>query len=638
MDAVTGGPRWSINVRSKFQGKGTDFGYAATPLVEDDRVILPVGGPSAGLVALHADDGRTLWTASSDPASYCPALPITLGGRRLVVGYLQNALVLADIASGQIVDRHPLSTGYDEHAAWPIYREPHLMLGAPFRAPAVCLRLENSDDGAVLSHPQWTSRELANDVASSVLVGEHVFGFDLHQLQASRHRPSRGAFKCLEWSTGKVRWSTDQVGQASVLAADGKLLLLSDNGSLILARADPVEYLELARTAFFEDEICWTPPALWQGRLFVRSPSRAICLYVGSPADAPPTTATSEGPPRRWRFDISWLVSRERDYPNDAPSWEEMTQWFIACVVELSIASGATGLLLLLARRYLDRQLAAAPICWSIAFVLGLLGPGVFSALLDHVLFTWPAALYAASRPLAGAAGRARTGADRLRLLRAVPRRRHVHRLGVPVRLPGRVSAHIDGDPRRDPGPARMGGCRLDAAGVHGLFRKLPGAAAVEGGAGELARGASQGRVAGCSVGTSLACAAPPAIRRHRPVPRRAATLRFACGQSRGACRSRRCRSRSRRARRLCRPGCRTPTSRPIGAVRCIHRPATSRRSDSYFGESRRYLLWVRQVIAHSPIGAAYRAAGRQSARIRRIIFLWKPASAAPLRGRDGMP
>jgi outer membrane protein assembly factor BamB len=58
LDAATGAERWSLNVREQFQGKGYGFGYAVTPLVEDGRVILPVGGPTASLVALDADNGR----------------------------------------------------------------------------------------------------------------------------------------------------------------------------------------------------------------------------------------------------------------------------------------------------------------------------------------------------------------------------------------------------------------------------------------------------------------------------------------------------------------------------------------------------------------------------------------------------
>ena len=73
--AADGRSLWTVNVREKFGSRGTEFGYASTPLVEDGRVVLPVGGPKGAMVALSAVDGSTLWANGDDPASYCPALP-----------------------------------------------------------------------------------------------------------------------------------------------------------------------------------------------------------------------------------------------------------------------------------------------------------------------------------------------------------------------------------------------------------------------------------------------------------------------------------------------------------------------------------------------------------------------------------
>lgn len=47
VDAGSGKAIWSVNVRQRFQGPSHDFGFAATPLVEDDKVIVPIGGPSS---------------------------------------------------------------------------------------------------------------------------------------------------------------------------------------------------------------------------------------------------------------------------------------------------------------------------------------------------------------------------------------------------------------------------------------------------------------------------------------------------------------------------------------------------------------------------------------------------------------
>ena len=185
MDAASGATVWSLNVREKFNGKGYGFGYAATPLVEDERVILPAGGPSASLVALDAADGHALWAAGSDPASYCGALPITFQGRRCVVGYLENALVVVEAATGKMLGRQVFSSGYNEHSAWPLYREPNLLLASPFFVPARRLELQAGRDEMLTLTTEWTRKDFCNDVVSSVLYGEHVFGFDLKQLQAS---------------------------------------------------------------------------------------------------------------------------------------------------------------------------------------------------------------------------------------------------------------------------------------------------------------------------------------------------------------------------------------------------------------------------------------------------------------------
>ena len=189
--------------KEKFGGKGFEFGYAATPLVEDARVILPVGGPKAGLAALDTKDGSTVWTAGSDSASYCPAFPIMFNKRRCVVGYMQNSLLLVDMSNGKVLYRQALSVGYDEHSAWPIYREPHLALTAPFRVPTTRYELSEGQDGAIACKVNWLSKEMSNDVASSVLYEKHLYGFNLRDLQARAHRASRGTFKCIDWDTGR---------------------------------------------------------------------------------------------------------------------------------------------------------------------------------------------------------------------------------------------------------------------------------------------------------------------------------------------------------------------------------------------------------------------------------------------------
>jgi outer membrane protein assembly factor BamB len=394
--AADGREEWSVNVREKFQGKGTEFGNAATPLVEAGRVYLPVGGPDASVVALDAITGATVWAAGEDPASYCPALPITVDGRRLIVAYMRNCIVAHDATTGARVWRTELSADYDEHAAWPLYREPDLLICAPFKSGSRLFRL-----GAAEPRPVWASKALSNDVCSSVLVGGHVFGFDLQQLQASANRTSRGRFKCLDFATGSVRWETDRVGHATVLAADGKLALLTDTGTLILARANADFYEELARAKVLDGGIGWTPPAIWNDRLFVRNQSRAACVYVGPASGLDTSTAVAAPVPTGEPFDWGRLLTREPEFPHDAPTPMELARWFLWCVAGVFGGAALVGGLVWLTVRLLHGPRATAwagGVFVAATVLIGLAGTTVFSAWADAFVLTWPATLYAVFR------------------------------------------------------------------------------------------------------------------------------------------------------------------------------------------------------------------------------------------------
>lgn len=396
---------WSVNVNERFAGRGTDFGYSCSPLIEDGKVILPVGGSGASVVALNVADGSTVWASGDEPASYCSAATMTLEGRRLVVAFLQNALTLLDPATGRRLWQQHYSSGYDEHAAQPLYEEPYLMVAGPFRAGADAYRLELQPAGTtgeptIEAKRVWHSPKLSNDTASSVLIDGYVYGFDLRDVQAKAHRPSRGEFRCLELRTGKVCWSTDQTGHATVIAADGKLLLLNDKGELLLARVSPQGYEELGRTQVFSGEICWTAPALYRGCVYLRSPKRAACVYVGDPsrldqrrrAQARPTTQLAT--PRS--LDWTWLVGGEREYAFDLPDARELRLWYSATVVGVLglSALGAALLQLGLRRRGAWANLAGRLAFWGLALVLSLLGTPIFTRLCRTFVFTWPLSLF----------------------------------------------------------------------------------------------------------------------------------------------------------------------------------------------------------------------------------------------------
>ena len=402
LDDRNGHLLWSVNVLKKFKGKGTEFGYACSPLVEDRKVILPVGGPGASVVALSALDGSTVWQAGDDDASYCPAYPITLGGRRVIVAFLRNVLAGYDMQSGEQLWRETFSREYDEHSAWPIYSEPYLMVSSPFKAGAQLFRLD-PDTKKLSSGPVWLSRELSNDIFSSVLYQGHVYGFDIKEYQAKSHRTSRGEFKCLDFNTGKVRWSTSKVGHATVLIADNKLIMFNDTGALILAQANPDRYEELARAQILGGGLCWTQPALANNKLYVRDQARAVCVYLGNPELLSPEqlqhATVAADLPTTIHPNWSALFPHEPEFPFDAPRREELTHWYFFSLVGVLGCSFLIAFLWQFLARPIPRNATGlwnGTTFWLVAFLGGIAGTAVFSHWRDTLIFTWPVSLFAA--------------------------------------------------------------------------------------------------------------------------------------------------------------------------------------------------------------------------------------------------
>lgn len=401
---------WSVNFNELHQGRGTEFGYSASPLVVEGLVILPVGGERAGVVALKADDGSLAWKVGSRPASYATPLPITWKGEPLVVVLMQNSLTCVHRRTGELWWEHPLSTGYDEHAAAPIYREPLLVISGPFHAGAECFRLDADEAGRCRPVPVWVTSKLSNDTASSVLVGDTLFGFDLREAQARLHRPSRGEFRAVDFLTGKVRWSSAEPGHAQVIAADGKLVLFNDRGEVVLAKADPNNYVELGRVSLFKDEVCWTAPALADGRLFVRTQTRAACVYLGKQSlqTTSPHISAAEIP-RSTHFNTGSLLGAERDFPATVPELQEFQVWYcwsLAAIVLALLLSGCLRLVVWLTRRKSaaseaspftpPRNRPADIVFWLVVFVAGVAGSPLLHRLQATYIFTWPLALWAA--------------------------------------------------------------------------------------------------------------------------------------------------------------------------------------------------------------------------------------------------
>jgi hypothetical protein len=81
--------------------------------------------------------------------------------------------------------------------------------------------------------------------------------------------------------TGQVKWDKSGLGRASLVLADGHLIILGDDGQLVLAKPNSAEYSEVSRCQIFDKgTLTLTVPVVSGGRLFVRSENALLALHL----------------------------------------------------------------------------------------------------------------------------------------------------------------------------------------------------------------------------------------------------------------------------------------------------------------------------------------------------------------------
>ena len=416
LDAETGEPNWLVEAAQEFAAPAAEFGYACSPVCIDGKVILPVGGDDASMVAFDQFDGSVLWNAGNEKVSYCSAYPIQFKGRALVVGYFTNKLCIFDRETGMQLASKNISVSYDEHSAWPIYREPYLWTAGPFRSGSKLFEIIDAEDGsedALRLRNVYKSETMSNDVASSVLVDGALFGFDIRDVQSKVHRPSRGQFICMNFMTGETHWtngtldrrkkteefiasaserSDSDVGHASVIYADGKLILFNDTGELILCRAEKREFVPLGRAHLLGGDICWTPPMLLNGRFIVRNHKKAVCVYLGDMAELDVEADElifADDIPQPNFFDLSaFILGTEPTYAMTSPKAEWLVRWYW---ISLVLGWGVAPILALMLGKLV--RVPVRPTLILIAVLFGLLGTTAFGHWLREFYFSWPIVL-----------------------------------------------------------------------------------------------------------------------------------------------------------------------------------------------------------------------------------------------------
>ena len=249
------------------------WGWAASPLVVDDLVIVPGGGKEGGagpksLVAFRAADGEKVWEGGSDQIGYASPAIATLGGKRQIVNVNEKTASGHDPATGKQLWSVPWAGDSTANAsasqAVPLPGD-LLLLSKGYGGGAMLLEFGGS--GSEPGERWVNSRVLQTKFTNVTVIDDHVYAL------------SDGILECVELESGQRRWKKGRYNHGQVLGVGQRILVVSEDGKVALVEANPDKFVELSSFQAI-DGLTWNNPCLYGKLLLVRNGQEAACYEL----------------------------------------------------------------------------------------------------------------------------------------------------------------------------------------------------------------------------------------------------------------------------------------------------------------------------------------------------------------------
>jgi outer membrane protein assembly factor BamB len=270
LDKKTGKKVWSHNLYSEFDGTLQDRGFAPSPVAYRGLVIMKVGGEGHSFVAFDQKTGAVAWRTVQkfDNSPGTPVL-INVDGQDQLVAVMHDEVVGIDPSNARVLWTFPHSTSWGLNISTPVWGDDHLLfVSSAYNGGSAVIRLTRQGDKTAPSEV-WSSNRVRVHFSTVVRVGDYVYG-------------SSGDFgpaplTAVDVKTGKVAWQDRTFPKASFVYADGKFVVVDEDGNLALADFTPQGLKVLSRVALLHNN-AWTAPSLAGTRLYLRDRTSMMAL------------------------------------------------------------------------------------------------------------------------------------------------------------------------------------------------------------------------------------------------------------------------------------------------------------------------------------------------------------------------
>jgi outer membrane protein assembly factor BamB len=272
LDLEKGTQEWSRSLHKSYKVPPSYFGVGTSPIVADGMVLVNVGAKGAGVVAFRLEDGTEVWKATDDGPSYSSPVVTSVGKQHLAVFFTRYGANVLDVKTGALRYSQKWRARYDAsvNAATPLVIGDRLFFSTCYETGALLLKLKA--DGS--AEEAWQGEDVMdNHYNTAIFHDGHLYGIHGRQEKTPD-------FRCVDLATKKVAWEKKRYGCATMVLADGRLIVLTEAGDLVLVEATAQAYRELARARVFDAGPCRAQIALANGKLYARDQKKLVCFNL----------------------------------------------------------------------------------------------------------------------------------------------------------------------------------------------------------------------------------------------------------------------------------------------------------------------------------------------------------------------
>ena len=252
---------WQVDFNKEFGSTPIRWGNSSSPILVDELIIMEAGGTeSRAFIAFNKEDGKVIWTAGDGTGSYNSPLLATFDGHEQII-FANGSTLFSYNTIGDTIWTYQLP--FRSITAMPVLVGSDKLFISGVRNPGfIIVQIADNKATKVID-----GSSMKNDFNSSCYLDGYLYGFHV------------AALRCISAETGEVKWTKRGFGKGSLIIVDDKLIVLSDQGKLVIIEATPDAYEEKSLIQTINGK-SWTAPSFSNGKVYVRNLTEMACYKL----------------------------------------------------------------------------------------------------------------------------------------------------------------------------------------------------------------------------------------------------------------------------------------------------------------------------------------------------------------------